>query len=121
MSRFRLPDKNPAQGSEEGEGENDYSSQRTYRTQRRGGKGLRDIKTRPRNGPVIGICRVQDDDEVMMITARGKIQRIRAADISIVGRNTQGVRIMHLDDDDKLVAAKRVPHDENGNGEDEGE
>ena len=48
-----------------------------YRTQRRGGKGLRDIKTTPRNGPVIGIVRVDDDDELLMMTARGKIQRIR--------------------------------------------
>jgi len=104
-------------GDEESENENEVNSQRCYRTQRRGGKGLRDIKTRPRNGPVIGICRVQDDDELMMITARGKIQRIRAADVSIVGRNTQGVRIMHLEEGDKLVAVKRVPHDANGNGE----
>jgi len=106
----------PSGEGEEPEEDNGPNSQRSYRTQRRGGKGLRDIKTRPRNGPVIGICRVYDDDELMMITARGQIQRIRAADVSIVGRNTQGVTIMHLDDD-KLVAVKRVPHDANGNGE----
>ena len=53
----------------------------------------------------------------MLMTARGQIQRIRAADISIVGRNTQGVRIMNLDLGDTLVAVKRVPHEEgNGNG-----
>ncbi len=102
------------EGGEEGEG---ASSQRCYRTQRRGGKGLRDIKTRPRNGPVIGIARVRDGDELMMITARGKIQRIRASDVSIVGRNTQGVRIMTLDEDDTLVAVKRVPAEENGEKE----
>ncbi len=96
---------------------NGPSSQRCYRTQRRGGKGLHDIKTAPRNGPVIGIVRVADDDELMLMTARGQIQRIRAADISIVGRNTQGVRIMNLDLGDTLVAVKRVPHEEgNGNG-----
>jgi len=95
------------------------SSQHCYRTQRRGGKGLRDIRTTARNGPVIGIVRVADDDELLMITARGKIQRIRARDISIVGRNTQGVRIMSLDEDDSLVAVKRVPRDANGeNGQD---
>ena len=56
-----------------------------------------------------------------MITARGKIQRISVADISIIGRNTQGVRIMSLDDDDTLVAAKRVPQEEeNGKEEEEG-
>jgi len=94
------------------------SSGHSYRTQRRGGKGLRDIKTTARNGPVIGIARVHDDDELMMITARGKIQRVAAREVSVIGRNTQGVRIMSLDDDDSLVAVKRVPHEENAeNGE----
>ena len=103
--------------SDEGD-EHDESSQRSYRTQRRGGKGLRDIKTTERNGPVMGIVRVSDDDELLMITARGKIQRIAASDISIIGRNTQGVRIMILDEDDTLVAVKRVPkEEENGKGD----
>jgi DNA gyrase subunit A len=103
------------EGSEEGE---DLSSQRSYRTQRRGGKGLHDIKTTERNGPVIGVVRVSDEDELLMMTARGKIQRIHASDISIIGRNTQGVRIMSLDEDDTLVAVKRVPmEEENGKGE----
>jgi len=93
-----------------------YTGQRVYRTQRRGGKGLRDIRTEPRNGPVIGICRVTEEDELLMITARGKLQRVRAADISIVGRNTQGVRIMNLDSGDTLVAVKRVPQEGNGEG-----
>jgi DNA gyrase subunit A len=54
----------------------------------------------------------------LRMTARGKIQRIAASDISIIGRNTQGVRIMSLDADDTLVAVKRVPQDaENGKGE----
>ena len=82
-----------------------------YRTQRRGGKGVRDIKTTARNGPVIGISRVNDDDEVMMMTRRGKIQRIAASDISVIGRNTQGVRIMSMDDD-TLAAVVRVPSEE---------
>jgi DNA gyrase subunit A len=49
----------------------------------------------------------------LMITARGKLQRVRAADISIVGRNTQGVRIMSMDKGDTLVAVKRVPREDN--------
>jgi DNA gyrase subunit A len=102
----------------DGEGE-ELSSQRSYRTQRRGGKGLHDIKTTPRNGPVIGVVRVRDDDELLMMTARGKLQRIPAADISIIGRNTQGVKIMSLEDDDALVAVKRVPQEE-GQEKDEG-
>ena len=55
-----------------------------------------------------------------MMTARGKIQRIAASDISIIGRNTQGVRIMSLDDDDTLVAVKRVPQEEENGKEEEG-
>ena len=109
-----------AAGDEDATGDEDVSSQRSYRTQRRGGKGLRDIKTTDRNGPVIGIVRVDDDDELLMITARGKLQRIRAADISIIGRNTQGVKIMSLDDDDALVAVKRVPQDESEEKKEEG-
>lgn len=97
--------------AEEGD-EHEESSQRSYRTQRRGGKGLRDIKTTERNGPVVGIVHVSDVDELLMMTARGKIQRIAASDISIIGRNTQGVKIMSLDDDDTLIAVKRVPQEE---------
>src|SRR3989304_503341 len=86
------------EGEEAREGEDEeISTQHCYRTQRRGGKGLRDVKTTQRNGPAIGIVSVRDEDELFMITARGKIQRISAADISIIGRNTQGVRIMSLD------------------------
>jgi DNA gyrase subunit A len=103
--------------AEEGD-EPEESSQRSYRTQRRGGKGLRDIKTTERNGPVVGIVPVSDADELLMMTAHGKLQRIAASDISIIGRNTQGVKIMSLDDDDTLVAVKRVPKDEeNAKGE----
>ncbi|MBE3143385.1 MAG: DNA gyrase subunit A, partial [Planctomycetes bacterium] len=97
---------------EEGEEGEDLSSQRSYRTQRRGGKGLRDIKTTERNGPVVGIVHVSDQDELLMMTARGKIQRVAVSDISIIGRNTQGVKIMSLDDDDTLIAVKRVPMEE---------
>lgn len=92
--------------------EDEASSSAKYRTQNRGGKGLRDIKATDRNGPVVGIIRVDDDDEVLMMTAGGKIQRIRASDISIIGRNTQGVRIMKLSDGDTLAAVVRVPNEE---------
>lgn len=90
------------------------SSTGRYRTQRRGGKGVRDIKTSNRNGPVIGIARVTDSDEVIMMTRRGKIQRIAANGISVIGRNTQGVRIMNTDSNDELAAIVRVPREENG-------
>ena len=97
--------------------EDDSSSSARYRTQRRGGKGLRDIKATDRNGQVIGITSVTDDDEILMMTARGKIQRIRAAEINVIGRNTQGVRIITLDEDDTLTAVVRVPRDDNAEAE----
>ena len=66
---------------------------------------------------MVGIVSVSDADELLMMTARGKIQRISAGDVSIIGRNTQGVTIMSLDDDDTLVAVNRVPQEEeNGKG-----
>jgi DNA gyrase subunit A len=99
-----------AEASEEGEATS--SSSNRYRTQRRGGKGLRDIKTTERNGPVVGVTGVRDDDEILMMTARGKLQRIRAGEISVIGRNTQGVRIMSLDEGDTLAAVVRVPRDD---------
>jgi len=97
--------------------EDETSSGFRYRTQNRGGKGLRDIKTTDRNGPVVSIVRVDDADELLMMTARGKIQRIKASDVSVIGRNTQGVRIMTLDEGDSLTAVVRVPKEENGEEE----
>jgi DNA gyrase subunit A len=105
--------------SDDAEGES--SSGFRYRTQNRGGKGLRDIKTTDRNGPVVSIVRVDDADELLMMTARGKIQRIKASDLSVIGRNTQGVRIMSMDEGDSLTAVVRVPKDESGAAETAGE
>ncbi len=79
-----------------------------YRRQRRGGKGLRDIKTTDRNGKVMGILAVHDGDDVLMVSQSGMMQRIRAVDISLIGRNTQGVRIMRLDGE-KLASVARIP------------
>ena len=57
----------------------------------------------------MGIVRVDDSDELMMMTARGKIQRVKVSDFNDIGRNTQGVRIMTLDEGDTLAAVVRVP------------
>ena len=95
-----------------GDSDDEVSSGARYRTQRRGGKGLRDIKTTARNGKVVGITRVTDEDELMMMTAGGKIQRIAAREIGVIGRNTQGVRIMSMGGEDKLAAIVRVPREE---------
>ena len=83
-----------------------------YRTQRRGGKGIRDIKATARNGSVVSIVSVRDDDQVLMMTARGKIQRVNVREIRPMGRNTQGVRIMRLDEGDALAAVVPVPPSE---------
>jgi DNA gyrase subunit A len=98
-------------GDDDNDSESSSSSMR-YRTQKRGGKGLRDIKTSERNGPVISIATVNDDDEVFLMTAKGKIQRIAVGDIREIGRNTQGVRIMNVDQDDSVIAAVCVPPEE---------
>jgi DNA gyrase subunit A len=103
--------------ADEEEGEEESSGSRRYRTQRRGGKGLRDIKTGDRNGRVISIVRVDEDDELLMMTARGKIQRIAAREVRLTGRNTKGVRIMSLDEDDALAVVVRVPKEEEGEDE----
>jgi DNA gyrase subunit A len=97
---------------EPAESEDETSSSFRYRTQNRGGKGLRDIKTTERNGPVIGIVPVKNEDELMMMTARGKIQRVKVSDFNPIGRNTQGVRIMSLEEGDMLAAIVRVPTEE---------
>ncbi|MDX1945482.1 MAG: DNA gyrase C-terminal beta-propeller domain-containing protein, partial [Pirellulaceae bacterium] len=99
----------PEAAAEEDEGD---SSSSRYPTKGRGTMGVRDIKTTERNGPAIGIEVIRDSDELLMMTARGKLQRIAAKDISVIGRNTQGVRIMSLDEGDTLVAVVRVPPEE---------
>ena len=78
-----------------------------YRTQGRGGKGIINVKTREKNGKVVSIMRVQEAD-VLVMTANGKLIRVRSQDIREVGRATQGVRLIHLDDDDKVTAATLV-------------
>jgi len=96
----------------------DPSSAIRYRTQKRGGKGIRGIRTTKRNGKVIATVRVNDNDEIVMMSRLGQIQRISVSDINTIGRATQGVRIMRLDKDDRLAAVVRVPPEQpNGNGD----
>jgi DNA gyrase subunit A len=110
-SRPTAPITETPETEESEEGEDATSSSNRYRTQRRGGKGLRDIKATDRNGPVISVVSIRDDDEILMMTARGKLQRILAGEISTIGRNTQGVRIMSLDEGDTLAAVVPVPRE----------
>ena len=83
-----------------------------YRSQNRGGKGLIDIKTSDRNGPVVAVAKVTDADEVMLTTARGILIRTRVADTRPIGRNTQGVRLIRLDDADTLSNLAKLPREE---------
>jgi DNA gyrase subunit A len=86
-----------------------YTGNMRYRRQRRGGKGLKDIKATDRNGPVVALVAVSDSDDVLMMTAGGKIQRFRASDIRLIGRNTQGVRLIRLDESDRVASLARIP------------
>ena len=108
-----------------------------YRLTHRGGKGVIDIKTGDRNGNVVAMLQVTDADQVMIITNKGTLIRSRVADVSIIGRNTQGVRVMALSQEgEKVVGATRAPEereadaaaavaseqdDEDGDGSPEGE
>jgi len=82
-----------------------------YRTQARGGKGILTIKTSERNGPVVYAYQAADHDQLMIITEHGKIIRLRVADISVIGRNTQGVKLIDLGDDEKVVGVAKVVED----------
>ena len=79
-----------------------------YRLQSRGGKGLINIKTSDRNGPVVGVNFLRADEQVMLITEKGMIIRLNTADISTIGRNTQGVRLIQLEEGDHLVSVARL-------------
>ena len=83
-----------------------------YRIQTRGGMGLINIKTSDRNGEVVALQIVRPEEEVMMISREGIIIRIKSRDVSSMGRATQGVTLMRLDQGDKLVAVAKVPADE---------
>jgi DNA gyrase subunit A len=79
-----------------------------YRTQSRGGKGLIDIKASDRNGPVVGVNFLRGEEQVMLITEKGMIIRLNTAEISTIGRNTQGVRLIQLEEGDHLVSVARL-------------
>jgi len=79
-----------------------------YRIQSRGGKGIFTIKITPKNGRVVGVLQVADDDEIIIIASGGKLIRMKASNISIIGRSTQGVRLIDLANDDRVVSIARV-------------
>jgi DNA gyrase subunit A len=79
-----------------------------YRVQSRGGLGIIDIHTSRRNGHVVGIAQVHDEDEVMLITQQGKVLRMVMRDIRTIGRATQGVRLIEIEPDDRVVSIARL-------------
>jgi DNA gyrase subunit A len=89
-----------------------------YRLQSRGGKGIITMKTTEKTGRVVGVNQVTDDDQLMMVANKGKIIRLRVKDISIIGRNTQGVRLIEMEEGERVVAVARLAEKED---EDEAE
>ena len=90
-----------------------------YRVQSRGGIGIINIQTSDRNGKVVGIAYVHDDDELMLISQQGKILRMVSRDVRAIGRATQGVRLLGVEEGDQVVSVARLAEreeDENGNG-----
>jgi len=83
-----------------------------YRVTGRGGLGVKNVEITDRNGPVVNIAQVHDDDELLVITEQGKILRTPGNDIRTAGRATQGVRLMDLEDGDRVVSVALVPKTE---------
>jgi len=83
-----------------------------YRIQRRGGKGIFAIKASDRNGPVIGAMQVDNDSEVILIADSGKMIRMPLENLRVIGRTTQGVRLINLEEGEKVVAMDKVAREE---------
>ena len=83
-----------------------------YRRQGRAGQGLISIRTSGRNGAVIGAELVEGNDEIMLITDGGKLVRTRVNEVSVLGRNTQGVKLISLADGERLVGLERIADDQ---------
>jgi DNA gyrase subunit A len=79
-----------------------------FRAQNRGGKGIILIDASDRNGPVVGIALVRTDDQVMLVTDRGQTIRTNVSEIRETGRNAQGVRVMHVGEDERVVAIEAL-------------
>ncbi len=95
------------------------SSADDYPLRHRGGKGVIAIKTSARNGKVVAALQVNDLDEIMMITNAGKIIRIRMDNMRVIGRNTQGVKMFNLNDDEKVVAVDLLAEQASSSDEEE--
>jgi DNA gyrase subunit A len=87
-----------------------------YRLTARGGKGVINMKTTGKTGNVVAVLSVKEETDLVIVSQNGKIIRIEASDIRQVGRSTQGVRLVTLEEGDKVAAASVIPETENGNG-----
>jgi DNA gyrase subunit A len=94
------------------------SSAYEYRVTNRGGQGIINIETSARNGPVVAAFPVADDDQVMLVTNKGKVIRIPVDGIRIAGRNTQGVTLFNIDEDEQVVSVARLEGAAEANGGD---
>jgi DNA gyrase subunit A len=91
-----------------------------YRLQSRAGKGVINVKTTERNGKVVGVLRVTEESEVMIISQQGKIARLDSSTIRESGRSAQGVRLINLEEGDQVAAACLIKSETNGNGNAQG-
>ena len=83
----------------------------------RAGRGVIAMQTSERNGSMVGALQVQPDDEIMLINSTGTLVRVAVGEISVLGRNTQGVRIMRLEEGGTLVSVERVAADSDDDDE----
>ena len=110
MVVVRRPDETLLTATERGMGKR--SEIGDYRLQQRGGMGVIDLRLSKKTGPVVTVRAVTDDDQLMVITRNGVVNRQRASDMRVIGRATQGVRLVNLDQGDTVVDVARVVGDE---------
>jgi len=90
-----------------------------YRTQTRGGKGVFSIKTSARNGKMVSLLLVDDNDELMLVTDKGKLIRISISGLNVISRNTQGVKLINLSKNEMLIGIARLPEGSENDSEEE--
>ena len=101
--------------TEKGYGKRTFLSE--YNCQGRGGQGVISIQTNERNGAAVGAILVENDDEAMLITNGGTLVRTRVAEVSVIGRNTQGVKVIGVSDGEQLISVEKVAESEEDEGE----
>ena len=111
ISLLVLEEGNILTATENGYGKQTKTSE--FSIQKRGGKGVIAIQTSKRNGKLIGANQVEEQDEVMFISSTGNLIRTKINSISLIGRNTQGVTLIRLSDDNKLLGMERIINDPN--------